>query len=166
LIDTTEEEYDGLFALNAKGPYFAMQEGAKVIEDGGRIVNILTDGTQMGHMGFSGATVYLGSKGALEQFTKGLAHELAMKGVTVNTVSPGFTDTEMLADPNVRQRLGADVPFQAIRHSPGHRRRGGIRRKQGGPLADRAEHPCRRWSRDVSDRLGGSSPQRCQETER
>src|SRR5438067_6787003 len=43
---------------------------------GGRIVNISTDGT---HMGFSGATVYLGSKGALEQFTKGLAHELAPK---------------------------------------------------------------------------------------
>jgi 3-oxoacyl-[acyl-carrier protein] reductase len=105
LIETTEEEYDRLFALNAKGPYFAMQEGAKVIEEGGRIVNISTDGT---HMGFSDATVYLGSKGALEQFTKGLANELAPKGVTVNTVSPGFTDTEMLADPNARQ-LGAQM---------------------------------------------------------
>ena len=49
-------------------------------------------------MGFSGATVYLGSKGALEQFTKGLAHELAPRGVTVNTVSPGFTETAMLPD--------------------------------------------------------------------
>lgn len=111
LIDTTEEEYDRLFALNAKGPYFAMQEGAKVIEDGGRIVNISTDGT---HMGFSGATVYLGSKGALEQFTKGLAHELATKGVTVNTVSPGFTDTEMLADPDVRQSGAQMSPFKRL----------------------------------------------------
>lgn len=96
LAETTEEEFDRLFALNAKGPYFAMQEAAKTIADGGRIVNISTDGT---HLGFSGATVYLGSKGALEQFTKGLAHELAPKGVTVNTVSPGFTETDMMKEP-------------------------------------------------------------------
>lgn len=95
LVETTEEEFDQIFALNAKGPYFAMQEAAKVIEDGGRIVNISTDGT---HMGFAGVTAYLGTKGALEQFTKGLAHELAPKGVTVNTVSPGFTDTAMMPD--------------------------------------------------------------------
>jgi 3-oxoacyl-[acyl-carrier protein] reductase len=96
LAETTEEEFDRLFALNARGPYFAMQEAAKTIADGGRIVNISTDGT---HLGFSGATVYLGSKGALEQFTKGLAHELAPKGVTVNTVSPGFTETDMMKEP-------------------------------------------------------------------
>jgi len=95
LVETTEQEFDQIFALNAKGPYFAMQEAAKVIEDGGRIVNISTDGT---HMGFAGVTAYLGTKAALEQFTKGLAHELAPKGVTVNTVSPGFTDTAMMPD--------------------------------------------------------------------
>jgi 3-oxoacyl-[acyl-carrier protein] reductase len=101
LVETTEKEFDQIFALNAKGPYYAMQEAAKVIEGGGRIVNISTDGT---HLGFPGATAYLGSKGALEQFTKGLAHELAPKGITVNTVSPGYTVTDMLpADPSFRQ---------------------------------------------------------------
>jgi 3-oxoacyl-[acyl-carrier protein] reductase len=95
LVETTEQEFDQIFALDAKGPYFAMQEAAKVIEDGGRIVNISTGGT---HLGVPGATAYLGAKAALEQFTKGLAHELASKGVTVNTVSPGFTDTAMLWD--------------------------------------------------------------------
>ncbi len=95
LVETTEQEFDQIFALNAKGPYFAMQEAAKVIEDGGRIVNISSDGT---HMGFAGVTAYLGTKGALEQFTRGLAHELAPKGVTVNTVSPGFTETAMMPD--------------------------------------------------------------------
>jgi len=101
LIEMTEEEFDRMFALNTKGPYFALKEAAKVITEGGRIVNISTDGT---HIGFAGATAYLGSKGALEQFTKGLAHELAPKGVTVNTVSPGYTITAMLpADPAFRQ---------------------------------------------------------------
>ena len=93
LVDTTEEEFDQMFALNTKGPYFAMQEAAGVISNGGRIVNISTGGT---HLGIPGATAYLGTKAALEQFTKGLAHELASRRVTVNSVAPGFTDTAML----------------------------------------------------------------------
>lgn len=95
LEQTTEEDFESVIALNAKGPYFAMQEAARVLKDGGRIVNISTCGT---HLNFPGATVYLGSKAALEQYTKGLAQELAPKGVTVNTVSPGFTETGMMTD--------------------------------------------------------------------
>ncbi|MBH0193354.1 MAG: glucose 1-dehydrogenase [Nitrospira sp.] len=95
LMETTEEDFDQVIALNAKGPYFAMQEAAKSLKDGGRIVNISTAGT---HLSFPGATAYLGSKGALEQYTKGLAQELAARGITVNTISPGFTETGMMTD--------------------------------------------------------------------
>lgn len=95
LEETTEEDFDGVIGLNAKGPYFAMQEAARVLKDGGRIVNISTGGT---HLSFPGATAYLGSKAALEQYTKGLAQELAPKGITVNTVSPGFTETGMMTE--------------------------------------------------------------------
>ena len=73
----------------------AMQEAAKALKDGGRIVNISSEGPRL-H--FPGATAYLGSKAAIEQYTKGLAQELAHKGVTVNTVSPGWTDTDMFSD--------------------------------------------------------------------
>jgi len=95
LMETTEADFDDIVALNAKGPYFAMQEAARVLKEGGRIVNISTDGT---HLSFPGATAYLGSKGALEQYTKGVAQELAPQGITVNTVSPGFTETGMMTD--------------------------------------------------------------------
>lgn len=95
LIETTEADFDQIIALNAKGPYFAMQEAAKALKEGGRIVNISTEGT---HMSFPGATAHLGSKAALEQYTKGLAHELASRGITVNTVSPGITDTGVLTE--------------------------------------------------------------------
>lgn len=93
LEETTESDFDAVVALNAKGPYFAMQEASRVLKDGGRVVNISTGGT---HLHFPGATAYLGSKAALEQYTKGLAQELAPKGITVNTVSPGFTETGMM----------------------------------------------------------------------
>lgn len=95
LLETTEDDFDQIIALNAKGPYFAMQEASKVMKEGGRIVNISTDGT---HLSFPGATAHLGSKAALEQYTKGLANELALRGITVNTVSPGFTETGMMTD--------------------------------------------------------------------
>jgi 3-oxoacyl-[acyl-carrier protein] reductase len=100
MAETTEEEFDLLMALHAKGPYFAMQEAAQALKDGGRIINISTCATRMS---FPGATAYLGSKAALEQYTKGLAHELAPRGITVNTVSPGFTETGMMPE-SYRQR--------------------------------------------------------------
>jgi 3-oxoacyl-[acyl-carrier protein] reductase len=110
LLDTTEADFDQIIALNAKGPYFAMQEAVNVLKEGGRIVNISTDGT---HLSFPGATAYLGSKGALEQYTKGLAQELASRGITVNTVSPGFTETGMMTD-QFRQTGIQMSPFKRL----------------------------------------------------
>ncbi|HRB81236.1 MAG TPA: SDR family oxidoreductase, partial [Nitrospira sp.] len=95
LVDTTETEFDAIIALNAKGPYFAMQAAAGVLSDGGRIVNI---SSALTHLKFPGATAHLGSKAALEQYGKGLAQELAPRGITVNTVLPGFTDTGVLTE--------------------------------------------------------------------
>ena len=69
------------------------QEAERRVADGGRFLNIATAATVMS---FPGAAVYCGSKAAGEQFTKTLAKELGPRGITVNTVSPGFTDTEML----------------------------------------------------------------------
>ena len=110
LMDTTEADFDQVIALHAKGPYFAMQEAAKVMRDGGRIVNISTAAT---HMNFQGATAHLGSKAALEQFTKGLALELAPRGITVNTLSPGITDTGVLTDQY--KQLGVQAsPFKRL----------------------------------------------------
>ena len=93
--ETTEADFDAIIALNAKGPYFAMQAAAKVLRDGGRIINI---STALTHLNFLGATAHLGSKAALEQYGKGLAQELAPRGITVNTVLPGFTDTGVLTE--------------------------------------------------------------------
>lgn len=110
LLDTSETDFDALMALHAKGPYFAMQEAAKVMCDQGRIVNISSAGTKLHYYG---ATAYLGSRGALEQFTQGIAQELAPRGITVNTVAPGFTDTGILTEP-YRQMGIQQSPFKRL----------------------------------------------------
>lgn len=109
-LDTTEADFDTQMALHAKGPYFAMQEVAKVMRDQGRIVNISSAGTKLHYYG---ATAYLGSRGALEQFTQGIAQELAPRGITVNTVAPGFTDTGILTEPY--RQMGMQLsPFKRL----------------------------------------------------
>ncbi|ULA64309.1 MAG: putative oxidoreductase [Nitrospira sp.] len=110
LADTTEADFDALMNLHAKGPYFAMQEAAKVMRDHGRIVNISSAGTKLHYYG---ATAYLGSRGALEQFTQGIAQELAPRGITVNAVAPGFTDTGVLTD--LYKKMGLEAsPFKRL----------------------------------------------------
>jgi len=69
-----------------------LREGLKHIADGGRIVCVSTIGTVHNLLG--GACDF-DSKAAVEQFCGVLARELASRGITVNTVSPGFVDTEM-----------------------------------------------------------------------
>jgi 3-oxoacyl-[acyl-carrier protein] reductase len=65
--------------------------------DGGRIVNVSTVNTVLPGPGIS---LYAASKGAVEQLTVIAAHEFGGRGITVNTVSPGATDTDMLRDHN------------------------------------------------------------------
>jgi 3-oxoacyl-[acyl-carrier protein] reductase len=86
------EEYDSMFLIT-RGVYFALQEAAKRIADGGRIISISTGGTAM-PMAAGGA--YIGSKGAIEHFSMALAKELGARQVTVNTVRPGVTETDGL----------------------------------------------------------------------
>ncbi|MDR4478912.1 MAG: SDR family oxidoreductase [Nitrospira sp.] len=110
LMETTEAEFDAIIALNAKGPYFAMQAAARVLSNDGRIVNI---STALTHLKFPGATAHLGSKAALEQYGKGLAQELASRGITVNTVLPGFTDTGVLTEQS--REMGLQLsPFNRL----------------------------------------------------
>lgn len=90
--ELTEEDYDSMFDIT-RGVYFALQEAAKRLEDDGRIISISTAGTAQA---MAGGGAYAGSKAAVEQFSRGLAKELGPRGITVNTVSPGITDTDSL----------------------------------------------------------------------
>ncbi|RJE83989.1 SDR family oxidoreductase [Paenibacillus sp. 1011MAR3C5] len=92
LLQTTEEDFDKQFAINVKGTFFAIQQAAKHMGEGGRIINFST--SVAGHM-FPAYSTYAGTKGAVEQFTRQLAKELGPKGITINAVAPGPVSTEL-----------------------------------------------------------------------
>lgn len=102
--EVTEAQFDATFAVNAKGTFFILQEAARRIEDGGRIINISSCATAMT---LPGLAVYMGSKAAGEQFAKSLARELVGRSITVNSVSPGFTETDMLPEDPEWRKMGA-----------------------------------------------------------
>ena len=110
LVESTEEDYDSVFNINAKGMFFTLQEAARHVRDGGRIIAVSTGGTKM-HI--ANLSLYLGSKGAIEQFVGSLSRELGPRNVTVNALSPGFTDTDMLLE-QYRAYGAAQSPFNRI----------------------------------------------------
>jgi Dehydrogenases with different specificities (related to short-chain alcohol dehydrogenases) len=110
IAESTEEEFDHVFDANAKGVFFMLQEAARQVRDGGRIVVVSTGGTRML---MSGTALYLGSKGAIEQFVRVLSRELGPRNITVNALSPGFTDTDLLPERDRKVAAGMS-PFARI----------------------------------------------------
>ena len=98
-------------AVNAKFPLLAMRQAESLMRDGGRIVNISTLNTLVPGPGIA---LYCASKAALEQFTKVAAREFGPRGITVNTVSPGATDTELLHADNAPAALERTTAFTAL----------------------------------------------------
>lgn len=104
VAEFTEADFDRVFDVNAKGSFFVLREAANRITDGGRIVDVSTVGTTRGG---AGTGPYAGSKAASEQLVIALAEELGEREITVNTVSPGVTDTDglLMSDETVEQMV-------------------------------------------------------------
>jgi len=115
VAEVTEEEFDTLFTLNVRGVFFALQEAARCMRNGGRIVNIsssVTIHTQ------AGIAVYAASKGAVKQFTQVAAIELGKRGITVNSVLPGPTETDgfSVTPPEKQKAAAQSSPFNRLGH--------------------------------------------------
>jgi 3-oxoacyl-[acyl-carrier protein] reductase len=110
LAECTEEDYDRIFDTNAKGVFFTLKEAARRLNDGGRIIVTSTGGTRMF---FPEQSLYLGSKGAVEQFVRALSRELGGRGITVTAISPGPTETDMMQD-RYRDKAAGMAPFNRI----------------------------------------------------
>lgn len=92
--ETTEELFDEVFTVNAKGPFFMMQKALTRLRDNGRIINISSCVTRVAH---PDVAAFSAAKGAVNVLTVLLASQLAPRGITVNAVAPGVTDTDMNA---------------------------------------------------------------------
>ena len=111
--EITEAEWDQVLAVNLKGAFLCIQAALPVLQAGGwgRVVNIASLGGQMG--GVAVGVHYAASKAGLLGLTKSFARHLAPYGITVNTVAPGTTETDLTAawpEP-IRQDLKARIPL-------------------------------------------------------
>ncbi len=109
LLEFTEALYDEVMNLNVKSAWFITQAMAPgmIERGGGAIVNLSSIAARNG--GGLGATVYAAAKATIAAMTKGLAKELAPKGIRVNAVSPGTVDNDFHAQFSTRQMLDSMV---------------------------------------------------------
>jgi NAD(P)-dependent dehydrogenase (short-subunit alcohol dehydrogenase family) len=93
--DTTEEDFDRFHRVLLKGPYFLTQTLLPLLADHGAIVNVSSSSTSGAEPGYS---AYAAMKGGLTVLSRYLAKELSVRGIRVNTVSPGSTRTRIAGD--------------------------------------------------------------------
>jgi 3-oxoacyl-[acyl-carrier protein] reductase len=97
----TPQLFDAMFDLSTKGPLFLTQKIVEKMPDGGRIIGISSASTQRK---VPGLALYTGARAAMEAILRVLAAELAPRGITANTVSPGAVETDLFAhNSNIRR---------------------------------------------------------------
>ena len=102
--EITEAEFDLSFAVNVKGVFHGLQLAWEHLADEGRIITISSSTTALMLPGYA---VYDATKGAVEQFTHILSKEFGPRGITVNAVSPGATETETYRTGKTEQFLAS-----------------------------------------------------------
>jgi NAD(P)-dependent dehydrogenase (short-subunit alcohol dehydrogenase family) len=115
LKQTSEAAFDEVMTINYKAPFFLIKAVADHIRDNGRIINVSTGFTRIAAPTHP---AYAASKGALETLTLAVAPEFAARGITVNAVMPGVTETDMnaewLASPEARAGAEALSVFSRV----------------------------------------------------
>jgi len=108
VAQTSLEDIERLFNVNARAPYLMMRTAANTLADGGRVVNISSGVTGTA---LAGLALYSGVKAFLDQVTKVAAIEFAARGITVNAVAPGSTATGPFAHLSAEMRAEAGSAF-------------------------------------------------------
>lgn len=112
--NTTDSDFDHILSVNVKGTFNTLREAASRLENNGRIINFSSSTTKL-MLPTYGA--YCATKGAVEQLTRVFSKEVGLRGITVNTVSPGPTNTELFTEgksQEVIDRLASMAAFGRI----------------------------------------------------
>lgn len=118
-LETSLEHFDRVISINLRGAFYASQKAAELMNNGGSIVLIAS---QKGLCGSTGSLAYNASKGGMVIMARSMALELGNKGIRVNCVCPGPTETPMFRDdmnnqPNpdaARAKVAASNPLNRI----------------------------------------------------
>jgi NAD(P)-dependent dehydrogenase (short-subunit alcohol dehydrogenase family) len=109
LEQVTPEAFDRGYAVNVRAPFFIIQRALPLLRDGGRVINISSAVTRIA----SPFLAYAMNKGAIEVLGHTLAQALAARRITVNTVTPGVTETDMGswvdAAPGLRENIVSTI---------------------------------------------------------
>lgn len=112
VLDTTDDAWRSLFAVNVDGTFFCTRAAVRHMVDagrGGKVVNVASISGLRANPGFAG---YCAAKGAMVNFTRQVGIDYAPMGINVNGVAPGFVETDMTAiyDASIRGALEAQTP--------------------------------------------------------
>ena len=116
--EVTEEAWDKIMNVNAKGSFFCSQAAGRIMmkQNKGKIINM---GSAMSVVGYVKRSAYCASKGAVAQFTKVLAGEWAPYNITVNTVAPTFINTPWGVPMFKDEEFKLDVERRILMHRIG-----------------------------------------------
>jgi len=92
IADVTEEQFDDLFKVHLKGPFFLTQALLPLIEDGGHVVNVASATSRVAT---AGVAPYAAFKGGLQVLTRYMAKEFGARRIRANSISPGAIRTEL-----------------------------------------------------------------------
>jgi 3-oxoacyl-[acyl-carrier protein] reductase len=114
IAEMTDTQWRTTMAVNIDSVFYTTRAAARLMNNDGRIVLVSSTAGQRGEAGHAD---YAASKGAMISLVKGVAVELAAKGITVNSVAPGWVDTDMAAEPyknGGRERIEANIPIGRV----------------------------------------------------
>lgn len=112
--DTTDEDFSRQFDINVKGTFNTLREAATRLADNGSVINL---STSVSRVMLPSYATYAATKAAVEQFTRVFAKEVGSRGINVNTVAPGPTNTELFVkgkSEEVMNRLASLSAFNRL----------------------------------------------------
>jgi 3-oxoacyl-[acyl-carrier protein] reductase len=110
--DTTVKDFDNLFAVNVRAPYFLVQQLLPILGNGSSIVLLSSLGA---HAVVGALSAYSATKGAVDTLVKQFASALGQRGIRVNAVAPGVIDTDMSSFAKTEEGRTAVLGMQALK---------------------------------------------------
>jgi len=110
--DTTVEDFDRLFAVNVRAPYFLVQQLLPVLQDGSNVIFVSSLGARSA---VGTLAAYSATKGAVDTLVKHFAAALGPRGIRVNAVAPGVVDTEMSSFAHTESGRQLTMSMQALK---------------------------------------------------